>query len=177
FFYEEDLEHVLLKNLNQNKTAFITDQNQVEHYLRRFNNLPRRNDRWDLKWNSNADSKDDILRRTEYLYVSDKDEPMFLVIPNRVRVLLQSGIYWLWERWWDNGLYRLRKVESEKSLPRPLNIFESHLYSVFWIFFLGLAISVFQLILEVSWYFVMIILDAISSNDRKFSWGTPVETF
>ncbi|CAG7655647.1 unnamed protein product, partial [Allacma fusca] len=25
FFYEEDLEHVLLKNLNQNKTAFITD--------------------------------------------------------------------------------------------------------------------------------------------------------
>ncbi|CAG7819847.1 unnamed protein product [Allacma fusca] len=125
YFCENYLERVLVPKLKDGRKALIVEEDKLEFFMRRL----RISDA-SMKWGSNKDEPDDFLTMPKKWMVTDWDGPLYQRVPKRMRTLMTSGIFWLWERWEQANFYR-RKYLKEESFVRPLSFSGNDIYLVF----------------------------------------------
>ncbi|CAG7723860.1 unnamed protein product [Allacma fusca] len=89
---------------------------------------------------------DYIFKKSVGIAISSGYDHNHKWVSNRARVLLQSGIYWFWEKWDaihfpENPKHNLTSVN--KPLPKPISFFKTDIHLIFLIFVFLLVFAIF----------------------------------
>ncbi|CAG7701574.1 unnamed protein product [Allacma fusca] len=91
-------ENLILKNLTKQNTAILIQANEFEYFWRKIKILM--GSQSSLKFAHNKRIFDGFFRRRKFIYISSGMEDIHKnPAHNRIRTLLSSGIYWMWEKW------------------------------------------------------------------------------
>ncbi|CAG7726528.1 unnamed protein product [Allacma fusca] len=144
------------KELKQPKTAFIVERQNFHYYWEIFEAAMDKKSA--LKFAHNFKTQDPFLKQPDGYYITSGMHETYQLIPNRMKTLLSSGLYWLWTKWDDirfsntgnvkEGIPVNDKHESSQASLKPFSTSDPDVYLSFQLFGFCLFVSASVLVLE-----------------------------
>ncbi|CAG7733869.1 unnamed protein product [Allacma fusca] len=154
----QTLAYIIKKELREPKTAMVVETKQFPIYWRQVRDLVRANRK--LKFAHNYKITDNFLKMPSGYYLTGGMDQVYQLVPNRLKILMSSGIYWLWEKW-DKIIFpdyeseagrddggNTEFLESNTATVRPLILRDPDIYLNFQLYSFCLILSVAILLVE-----------------------------
>ena len=148
FYPETRIQQTILEQLLKPKTAAVIPTESIRKYWATFKAVTRETGR---QFGNNFERDDDIFRRPKMYMVSDRlGEEHGSFMQKRLRGIMQSGIYWIWEKWTKcRDKTTARRGRSESREMKSLALGNSEIFDPFYALGIGLGLSLACFFVEV----------------------------
>ncbi|CAG7827714.1 unnamed protein product [Allacma fusca] len=150
YFCTRNLKQIMRMYLMKPRSAFVTSTEKFEKFWRVFK-VAMKTNYSSFKFASNSKFHDKSLNFDSGYFFSTLDAFHHHVVPNRLKILLSSGIYNLWTKWnerrdesknaQDSGSIAGDESQQAEASFEPLSYSNSDLYLIFNLKFISLGIS------------------------------------
>ncbi|CAG7719701.1 unnamed protein product [Allacma fusca] len=152
----QKLANIITKELMEPKTAMVVETKRFPVYWRQVQGLVTANRK--LKFAHNFKITDNFLKMPAGYYLTGGMDQVYQVVPNRLKTLMSSGIYGLWEKWDKINFPEteferdvggsIEFLESNTATVRPLMLRDPDIYLNFQLYSFCLILSFAILLVE-----------------------------